>query len=67
MPIEAAEDTAVWLASADTNNESLWPTSSVGALYGSRKMGFVACSDRRHADMRTYTTWIVSRDTTESN
>ena len=70
MPIEATEDTPVWmvgLASVDTNKESLWSASSVGALYGSRKMGFVACSDRRNADMRTYTTSIVSRDTTESN
>ncbi len=67
MPIEVAEDTAVWLASADRNKESLWSVFSVGALYGSRKMGFVACSDRRNADMRTYTTFTVSRDTTESN
>ncbi|PBK98915.1 hypothetical protein ARMGADRAFT_483510 [Armillaria gallica] len=59
MPIEADEDTVVWmigLASADTDNESWWLASSEGALYGSRKMGFVACSDKRHADKRTYTT-----------
>ncbi len=69
-PIEAAEDTPVWmvgLASVDMNKESSWSASSEGALYGSRRMGFVACSDRRNADMRTYTTFTVSRDTTESD